>query len=127
LQTLGSELEIKGYTLRQQARVDSVAIYEQSKGGTVYGYEVVRINHNEAWAIAGKQIPARESYPGPETWGARGFTCFTMAEAERKMAQVLREIAEFAVARAARGDGPDRPVWLEDEALSATAREEEAR
>jgi hypothetical protein len=59
--------------------------------GQVDRYEVVKIRVRPAhtWPN-GTTTPAHEAYPGAQSWGTLGWTCFTLADAQT-LAQQLRE------------------------------------
>ena|ERR1700757_3417110 len=64
MQTLETEFEYQGRTLRQLARVGRVAIYEVRNAAEIlYGYEVIVIKVAPAEEKFDRQYPERELYP----------------------------------------------------------------
>lgn len=85
---LSKTLRVGGYDLREIARRGDVAIYEQSKGGAVLAYEVIRVQKLGAKEIYGRQYEPREGYPGNEQWGTQAWTCATLERAKERMAGI---------------------------------------
>ena len=95
--TLPEEVMTNGHRYVQVERKnptsgDPVAIYEQwTKTGNpkLLAWEVVKIKSREAIEIMGKLSPAGEMYPNSNQWGTSGWTCQTLAAAEKRMASIL--------------------------------------
>jgi len=88
MQPLPTQFTNSGFTYAQVQRTAETAIYSQSKHGRIQAFEVVRIRKLPANTFPnGITSPAREAFPGNESWGTDGFTCLTLARAqERQMA-----------------------------------------
>lgn len=64
-----------GFIYNQLARKGRFAIYEQrNKIGILYGHEVFEIIISSKRLIAGKFIPAQESFPGNERFGKNAWS-----------------------------------------------------
>jgi hypothetical protein len=79
-----------GYIFDQIWRKGDVCIYSQTDpdSGRVVAYEVFEVIKREEAEIQGNVIPAKESCPGNEQWGSKGYTCWTIPEAMGKAALV---------------------------------------
>ena len=78
------EFQHGGFRYRQIRRTGMIAMFEQSKGGTVYGFEVVRLRNAKEQKTMGKTFPAHEKYPGNEKWGQDGWTYREQSEADAR-------------------------------------------
>jgi hypothetical protein len=106
------------FLYKQVLREKNIAIYEQwlksqfvasrmktdpPEGDIFIGYEVVKIKKRRAEIMFGKEIPAREAYPGSEQWGIHGWTCKDWQSAKNKFAELLgthkgeRKVPKFNV------------------------------
>lgn len=88
MKELSNYLKIRGFDHRQLSREGDIAIYEQSKAGRVFAYEVIRIQSHQGFTLAGKTFPPAENYPSSEQWGRLGWTCASLARANEKAAQL---------------------------------------
>ena len=76
------------YDYRQIARVGRGAIYEQSKGGKVRAYEVIRVRCREGFEVGGRKIEPAEAYPASEACGTDAWMVLTRERAF----ELLKEI-----------------------------------
>ena len=81
---LKEEITKEGFTLKQLKRKKNKAIYEQSKDGRIFSYEVIVISCHEGYTIAGNFIEPSEMYPCSSQWGVKGFTYKNLEDAEKK-------------------------------------------
>lgn len=73
------------FDFQQVRREGDVAIFEKKHPEhSGPSWEVVIVQHNKAWRIAGKDIPAKESMPCSEAWGIYGWTDLTLEAAESR-------------------------------------------
>lgn len=79
-----------GYQYRQVRREGLLAIYSQRKGGATYSYEVIIIQQRPAEKIVAREYPPRETMPSPEQWGTSGWTCLTLADAQKRFETLLQ-------------------------------------
>jgi hypothetical protein len=88
MQLLPTQFSRSGYRYDQVGRTATTAIYSQAKHGRIQAFAVIKIRRNPAVTMpGGMAYPAREAFPLPESWGADGFTCPTLAFAPaRQMA-----------------------------------------
>lgn len=86
METLKTELNQGGFTLRQVERKGEFAIYAQLKGGATISYEVIRVQTKPAETIFSKTYPEREVYPSNEAWGQDAWTCTTLSRAKERLA-----------------------------------------
>jgi hypothetical protein len=77
-----------GFGYRQIAREGDGAIYEQSKGGKVRAFEVIRIRRRAGFEIEGRTVEPAEVYPASEQWGTDGWTLPTLARALEKLKEI---------------------------------------
>lgn len=91
MRPLLTEIPYKGHVLRQLKRTGKVAMYERSKGGRVYGFEVIKIKIAPAhtWPN-GNTTPEHEAYPCDNEFGSKGwyFMVKDRSGAEAKFAQL---------------------------------------
>jgi len=73
-------------------RVGDVAIFSQSDGGKIYGFEVFEIRKQKETAFNDIHYEAKERVPSNEEWGTNAFTCYSIEQAELKMAKILENI-----------------------------------
>jgi len=91
---LPTHFEDATFPYTQVERHGEIAIFRQThKASQVERYEVVKIRVRPAhtWPN-GTETPEHEAYPGAQSWGTLGWTCFTLADAQT-LAQQLRERA----------------------------------
>ena len=88
MQPLPTQFTKFGFTYAQVQRTTETAIYSQSRHGRIQAFEVVRIRKLPANTFPnGITSPAREAFPGNESWGTDAFTYLTLDCArERQMA-----------------------------------------
>lgn len=91
MKTLATEIRKNGFDLTQIARDGLWAVYEQSKDGTVCGYEVINIQPRAEYVIGGATIEAHEGYPGSEQWGSKGWT-YTRDRREQALSEMQRRV-----------------------------------
>ena len=77
-----------GFDYRQVAREGRGAIYEQSKGGKVRAYEVIRVRCREGFEVAGRKIEPAEVYPASEAWGTDAWTVPTCERAFEQLKEI---------------------------------------
>lgn len=88
MEPLKTEFVHDGFNYQQMNRTGRYALFEQSRGGRIVAYEVIRVQRLPEEQIRGKLYPAREKYPRSEQWGTDGWTATSLAAARRKMDQV---------------------------------------
>lgn len=81
-----------GFDLKQIARDGQAALYEQSKAGTVVGYEIIVIQQLPAQTIMGRSYPEREAYPGNEKWGEAGWTVVDKHQARERYYALVQHL-----------------------------------
>jgi hypothetical protein len=81
---LKEEISKDGFLFKQLKRKKNKAIYEQSKDGKIFAYEVIVIGCHEGYSIAGNYIEPSEMYPSSTQWGIKGFTYTNLEDAEKK-------------------------------------------
>ena len=94
---LPTEHDDKTFTYTQVEREGDLAIFCQAhKVTAAQRFEVVKIRVQPAhtWPN-GTTSPEREAYPGSNSWGALGWTCFTL-QAAQALARALRTAQEAA-------------------------------
>jgi hypothetical protein len=93
MQTIDTQFTERGFQYTQLAREGMVAIYTQTHtaSGTIR-YETVRlhIQAEHTWPN-GTTTPEKEAYPSSTSWGRRGWTFFTVAEAQPQMQALLAQ------------------------------------
>lgn len=75
----------------------NVALFRQTKG-RLEVFEVALIQVNDARVIEGKEIPASESLPPSEGWGAYGWTLLDPKKAEERYEALAEEQTRLAQA-----------------------------
>lgn len=89
MKTLPLTFTESGWSYTQLARKGRVAIYRKVKqGGLAESFEVIRIQSHNGYKIAGKDIPASETYPCSNSWGTNGWSCITREAADAKFQQL---------------------------------------
>lgn len=82
------------YRYTQMFRRGIWAIYLQAhrkSKGKINRYEVIKVQiYPEHTWPAGNTTPAHEAYPGSQSWGTYGYTCFSLPEAEALFESVSR-------------------------------------
>jgi hypothetical protein len=81
---LAESFKKNGFNHELIIREGDVAIYERSKNGKNFHYEVIIIKRHNGYMLAGILIEPAEIYPSSSLWGANGFTYNTLEEAENK-------------------------------------------
>lgn len=81
---LKEEISKDGFLLKQIKRKKNKAIYEQTRDGRIFSYEVIVISKHEGYNIAGNFIEPSEMYPSTAQWGVKGFTFTNIEDAEKK-------------------------------------------
>lgn len=71
----------KGFEFKQLARNNRYAVYVKQKPHGTPTWEVIEIQKRKEWVIAGKTLPAKESFPSPEEWGVKGWSDMTFEDA----------------------------------------------
>jgi hypothetical protein len=89
MESLPLSFRDRGFLYEQVEREASLALYRQTNHAGVVRYEVIRIRiqREHTWPN-GTTTPEKEAYPGSNSWGALGFTCHTLAEAQALMASL---------------------------------------
>jgi hypothetical protein len=91
MQIIETQFTERGFQYAQIAREGMVTIYSQTHTASgVVRYETVRL-HIQAphtWPN-GVTTPEKEAYPSATAWGRRGWTFFTLAEAQTQMQALL--------------------------------------
>lgn len=92
---LPTQFTKSGWTFQQVKREGNVAIFQRSKGGKQAHFEVVRVQHHEAFKFPGRDVetPAGEHYPSSEQWGTHGWTHNMIEDAERKFSELVAKEA----------------------------------
>jgi hypothetical protein len=112
MQTLANTFADRTFGYEQIAREGMVALYRQTHTASgVVRYETVRLHIQAAhtWPN-GQTTPEKEAYPSSTAWGRRGWTFFTLAEAQAHMQTLLAQpTTEEDEADPAPDDG-DAPV-----------------
>lgn len=91
--TLPLEFSSCGFDFQQVERDGDLAIYQKTrKSGKWTGFEVVRIRSHDGYTIAGNYCPPAEMYPSNEKWGVDGFSCSTIADARKRLANLRSEV-----------------------------------
>lgn len=81
----------RGFHHQQIERRGEWAVFRRWKNANPpCHYEVVRIREHGEYQMAGVTIPAGESYPSSEKWGADGFTFTTLEKAMAKFEEVAK-------------------------------------
>ena len=84
MQPIPLEFQEGNCRYEQVRREGMLAIYRQThRHGPMTRYEVVKLHIQRAhtWPD-GTTTPEKEASPGSAQWGQRGWTCFTLPEAE---------------------------------------------
>ena len=91
MKRLADHYQKNGFHFRIVSRVNDVAIYSQHAtiDGPALYFEVFIVQHNQERIMAGFTIPAKESCPGNEEWGRKGWTYTNFLDAKKK-AEILR-------------------------------------
>ena len=95
MEPLVTEFEDRSFTYTQVERVGDIAIFQQThKLGQVHRYEVVKIHIQAAhtWPN-GVTTPEKEAYPSASKWGAEGWTCHNLAQAQALLQQLQGSLA----------------------------------
>jgi hypothetical protein len=95
---LATQFEDATFTYTQIERHGDLAIFRQThKASQVERYEVVQIRVRPAhtWSN-GTTTPEHEAYPGAQSWGTLGWTCFTLADAQALAQQLQQRTAASA-------------------------------
>lgn len=92
LKRLPLELSREGFRFRQVKRVGDLAIYEQTKGGALYTFEVVRVTTSKPNPRSKEGFDLVEVYPIAPYWGVLGWSFMTLAGAEAKFEALEVEI-----------------------------------
>ena len=97
MQPLQREFEDRLFRYTQIERQGDIAIFCQThKESRCHRFEVVKIRVQPAHTWPNGTIsPEREAYPGSTSWGAQGWTCFTL-QAAQELARTLRVPPEAA-------------------------------
>ena len=83
---IATEFKKNGFNYRQIVRQGDWAIYEQSKPTISRSwFEVVNIGRHDGYEVRGQRIEPAETYPPSESWGKRGFTCWNLDDALKKL------------------------------------------
>ena len=69
-----NELIIKGFTYKLLKRASNIALFEQSKNGDVYGYEVHKIRVSPKREIRGIILEKGERLASDEDFGRYGWS-----------------------------------------------------
>jgi len=98
---LPEEISKAGFTYRLYCRKGKYAICEQymkevacpipgePKKNVLIGYEVIVIRKQKAQTFFGREYPAKEIYPGPESWGTFGFSFKNLKDAKNKFEYLI--------------------------------------
>lgn len=88
--SLPKTVKKRGFTYNLVTRQGDVALYEQRLNQTLVGYEVILVQkHTEDRTIGGVTYPPSEVYPSDNTWGAKGFSFYTLPRAQAKFRQIV--------------------------------------
>ena len=90
MKPLPLELTMNGFILKQVERTETAAVYSKRKpewAESAAHFEVIRIRKRKQEEYPkGNIIPAHESFPSTESWGALGFSYLTLTEARNRLA-----------------------------------------
>jgi hypothetical protein len=106
MQTIDTHFTERGFQYAQIAREGMVALYSQTHTASgVVRYETVRlhIQAEHTWPN-GTTTPEKEAYPSATVWGRRGWTFFTLADAQTQMQALLAQQDGASVSDTAEGD-----------------------
>jgi hypothetical protein len=78
---LPSEKKYKGFEYRRMKRGENAIIYEQRWNGILIAFEVFKIRSHDAFTLAGREIPAAESWPGDNAFGVWAWSVKTFKRA----------------------------------------------
>jgi len=81
---LKEEFTKNGFVYKLVIRRNDKAIFEQTKKGRVFAYEVVIISRHDGYTLGGVRIEPAETYPSGSEWGVKGFTCTTLERAQER-------------------------------------------
>ena len=97
MQPLQTEFEDRLFRYTQIERQGDIAIFCQThKESSCHRFEVVKIRVQPAHTWPNGTIsPEREAYPGSTSWGALGWTCFTL-QAAQELVRTLRATRDAA-------------------------------
>lgn len=85
MKILESSFTTKGWHFEQVQRNGDIAIYRRWKdNGLPAHFETIKIESHNGYEIGGKWIEPAESYPSEKSWGTKGFTFHTLAEAQQR-------------------------------------------
>lgn len=85
-----------GFTHTQIARQGKAAIYSREKDGNEH-WEAVIIGSHNGFNLTGPDgeknfVPPAETYPSPEMWGTKGFTCQSKERAWEKFNELRNQL-----------------------------------
>jgi hypothetical protein len=92
MKTLATHFKFDGFQHEQVVRRGMFAVYRRTKGSTEH-YETIRIQSHNGYKIAGRDIPASETYPSSSSWGTLGWTYPDEETARAKMSRLEAEQA----------------------------------
>ena len=94
-QLVEKEFDFKGHNyLFLEELGDNWRIYRQLKGKMVISFELVHLERQEQYEIAGNIIPKKWTYPSAAHWGDRGFTYKTLQECYLKFNKFSKKEAK---------------------------------
>ncbi len=64
-------------------------IYRQTKGKMTISFELIHLERQQEYTIAGVTIPKKWNYPSAAHWGTRGFTFKSVEECRKKFQQIV--------------------------------------
>lgn len=94
-QLVEKEFNFKGHTYSFLEDLgDNWHIYRQSRDKLVISFELVHLERQEQYEIAGNVIPKKWNYPSAAHWGTRGFTYKTLKECYQKFDRLPAHIPQ---------------------------------
>ncbi len=97
---LPREFEDKGFSFIFIKDLDADwKIYQKNKGKSFRIFELVKPAKQKEFVIGGNIVPKKWQYPSSESWGIRGFSCFTISECESRHKKLLEDTEKNRVRR----------------------------
>ena len=98
MKPLAKTFSKNGFTYEEVIRQGDIAIYKQRlrPGAGELAFEVFRVNKNEERKMGGAVIPAAESGPSNEQFGASAWSYPELGRAKAKFAELVKAAAQKA-------------------------------
>lgn len=88
---LPQKLSRHSYTYEQIWRNEKLAIYSQTLGGKIIGYEVFKIKFQRERIFMGIFFPRKERFPYDGEFGCSAWTLGTIEDAYTKLNSIINE------------------------------------